>query len=71
MNHFKKFCRRNNIVIERKMTFLTQQIYRASIIRIIDKFKKFLTIKLKREGDTWPKRLCQRSMDEMVRLQAG
>jgi len=28
-------------------------------------------MKLKREGDTWPKRLCQRSVDEMVRLHAG
>ena len=28
-------------------------------------------MKLKREGDTWPKRLCQRSVEEMARLQAG
>ena len=28
-------------------------------------------MKLKREGDTWLKQLCQRSVDEIVRLQPG
>ena len=36
-----------------------------------EKIKNFLTMKLKRGGDTWLKQLCQRSVDEIVRLQAG
>ena len=44
---------------------------RHALLGLTEKFEKFLAIKLKQEYDTWPKRLCQRSVDEMVRLQAG
>ena len=37
----------------------------------IEMFRNFLAIKRKREGDRCPNRLCQRSVDFVVRLQVG
>jgi hypothetical protein len=37
----------------------------------MENFLKILAIKHKWEGDVWPKQLCQRSVDKMVKWQVG